>query len=49
MFGHVHESQFTAKPEKPDALYAMKFQAILGEPGTNATQGVVNKVKNALN
>jgi Mn-containing catalase len=30
MYRHVRELQFTAKPEKPDALFAMKFQEILG-------------------
>lgn len=30
VFRHTRELQFTAKPEKPDALYAMKFQEILG-------------------
>ena len=30
MYRHVKELQFAAKPEKPDALYAMKFQEILG-------------------
>ena len=30
MYRHVRELQFTSKPEKPDALFAMKFQEILG-------------------
>ncbi len=30
MFRHVRELQFEARPEKPDALYAAKFQEILG-------------------
>lgn len=30
MYRHVKELQFAARPEKPDALYAMKFQEILG-------------------
>ena len=30
MYRHIRELQFTSKPEKPDALYAMKFQEILG-------------------
>ena len=30
MYRHNHQLQFTSKPEKPDALYAMKFQEILG-------------------
>jgi hypothetical protein len=30
MHRDVRELQFTAKPEKPDALFAMKFQEILG-------------------
>jgi Manganese containing catalase len=28
MYRHTRELQFTAKPEKPDALFAMKFQEI---------------------
>ena len=31
MYRHVRELQFTAKPEKPDGLFAMKFQEILGD------------------
>ncbi|WP_432511438.1 manganese catalase [Kineococcus sp. SYSU DK001] len=30
MYRHTRELQFTAKPEKPDALFAAKFQEILG-------------------
>ncbi|MUL42005.1 catalase [Streptomonospora sp. PA3] len=30
MFRHTSELQFTAKPEKPDALYAMKLQELIG-------------------
>ncbi len=30
MYRHIKELQFTAKPEKPDALFAAKFQEILG-------------------
>ncbi|WP_432548191.1 manganese catalase [Kineococcus sp. SYSU DK004] len=30
MYRYTRELQFTAKPEKPDALFAMKFQEILG-------------------
>ena len=30
MYRHVRELQFESKPEKPDALFAMKFQEILG-------------------
>jgi Mn-containing catalase len=30
VYRHTKELQFTAKPEKPDALFAMKFQEILG-------------------
>jgi Mn-containing catalase len=30
MYRHVKELQFQAKPEKPDALFAMKFQELLG-------------------
>jgi Mn-containing catalase len=30
MYRHTRELQFDAKPEKPDALFAMKFQEILG-------------------
>ena len=30
MYRHTRELQFTSKPEKPDALYAVKFQEILG-------------------
>ncbi len=30
MFAHLRELQFTAKPEKPDALYAMKLQELIG-------------------
>ncbi|HEV7655465.1 MAG TPA: manganese catalase family protein, partial [Mycobacteriales bacterium] len=30
MFLHTKELQFTAKPEKPDALYAMKLQELIG-------------------
>jgi Mn-containing catalase len=30
MYRHVRKLQCTAKPEKPDALFAMKFQEILG-------------------
>ncbi len=30
MYRHTRELQFTARPEKPDALFAAKFQEILG-------------------
>ena len=30
MFRHTKQLQFDAKPDRPDALYAMKFQEILG-------------------
>lgn len=30
MYRHVRELQFAAKPEKPDALFAMKLQELLG-------------------
>ncbi len=30
MYRHIRELQFTSKPEKPDALFAMKLQEILG-------------------
>lgn len=30
MYRHVKELQFAAKPEKPDALYAMKLQELIG-------------------
>jgi len=30
VYRHTRELQFTAKPEKPDALFAMKFQELLG-------------------
>ncbi|WP_375487077.1 manganese catalase family protein [uncultured Jatrophihabitans sp.] len=30
MYRHVKELQFEAKPEKPDALYAMKLQELIG-------------------
>ncbi len=30
MFRHTKQLQFEAKPDRPDALYAMKFQEILG-------------------
>jgi Mn-containing catalase len=30
VFLHTKELQFTAKPEKPDALYAMKLQELIG-------------------
>ncbi len=30
VYFHKRELQFTSKPEKPDALFAMKFQEILG-------------------
>ncbi|MFB9378049.1 manganese catalase family protein [Kineococcus gynurae] len=30
MYRHTRELQFTAKPSKPDALFAMKFQELLG-------------------
>ncbi len=30
MFRHTQQLQFDAKPDRPDALYAMKFQEILG-------------------
>jgi Mn-containing catalase len=30
VYRHTRELQFTAKPEKPDALFARKFQEILG-------------------
>ncbi|MGI4893563.1 MAG: manganese catalase family protein [Janthinobacterium lividum] len=30
MYRHTRELQFTAKPEKPDALFAAKFQELLG-------------------
>ena len=30
MFGHTKRLQFDSKPEKPDALFAMKFQEIIG-------------------
>ena len=30
MYRHTRELQFQAKPEKPDALFAMKLQEIIG-------------------
>ncbi len=30
MFGHTKRLQFDSKPEKPDALFAMKFQELIG-------------------
>ena len=30
MFSHLRELQFTAKPDKPDPLYAMKLQELIG-------------------
>jgi Mn-containing catalase len=30
MFFHKQELQFTAKPDKPDAVYARRMQEILG-------------------